>query len=71
MLPFAGNSLLPKQPALSLTKHKVPNYCARPHTTRSPEAMINPVRMNTPANATDGPTVGANCPGGGTAGATG
>ena len=36
----------------------------RPQTTRSPEAMTDPVRMKTPASVAAGPTVGANCRGG-------
>ena len=68
--PFAGNGLLPKHPELSSMKHSEPNCCARPQTTRSPEGR-DPVRTETPASTTDGPTVGANCRGGGTAGARG
>src|SRR5664279_5007995 len=69
--PFLGSGLLPKQPALSLTKLSEPNLWTRPQTTRSPEAMTDPVRMKTPASAAAGPTVGANCRGGVTADAMG
>ena len=55
---------MPKQPALLLMKFSEPSLWKRPETTRSPEAMMDPVRMKTPANAAVGPAVGANCRGG-------
>src|SRR5664279_3856918 len=69
--PFRGSGLLRKQPALSLTKLSEPSLWTRPQTTRSPEVMMDPVRMKTPASAAAGPTVGANCRGGVTADAIG
>jgi hypothetical protein len=60
--PFLGNLVpLAKLPALSLTKSSESSLWMRPETTRSPEAVMNPVRIRTPAGTTAGPTVGANC----------
>ena len=66
-----GNGLSPKHPALSLMKFSAPKLWTKPQTTRSPEARMEPVRMNTPASASDCPTVGANCRGGVTTDAMG
>ena len=46
-------------------------YAFYMHHTRSPEVVMEPVRMKTPASAAAGPTVGANCRGGNTADAIG
>ena len=59
--PLRGHGLLPKSPALSSMKQSVPNLWTRPETTRTPGEARDPVRMNTPAGAAAGPTVGANC----------
>ena len=69
--PFVGNGLLPKHPALLLMKLSEPSLQMSPQTTRSPESMMESVRMITPASAAAGPTVGANCRGGITADAIG
>ena len=69
--PLAGRGLPPKQPALSLTKCMSPSLHTNPLSTRSPEVVMEPVRMKTPASAAVGPTVGANCRGGVTADAIG
>src|SRR4051812_4347904 len=70
--PPLGNGLVPKQPALSLTKLSAPNLWMRPEYTRSPVlVMMLPVWMKTPSSTCFRPTVGANCRGGGTADAMG
>ena len=71
MRPFLGSGLPPRQPALSLMKLIEPSLQTSPEMTRSPESMMEPVRMNTPASAAACPTVGANCRGGNTADAIG
>ena len=69
--PLTGRGLPPKQPALSLTKCMSPSLHTNPLSTRSPEVVMEPVRMKTPASAAACPTVGANCRGGVTADAIG
>src|SRR3954471_22894707 len=72
MRPPLGNDLVPKHPALSLTKLSAPNLWMRPEYTRSPVlAMMLPVRMKTPSSTCFCPKVGANCRGGGTTDAMG
>ena len=44
-----------------MMKQRVPNLWTKPETTRTPGEARDPVRMNTPAGAAAGPTVGANC----------
>ena len=67
--PLVGKGLPAKQPALSLMKEKSPIRQMSPDRTRLPAE--EPVRMETPCNATTCPTVGANCRGGITADAIG
>ena len=60
--PLVGKGLPEKHPALSLMKQNSPILQTSPDRTRSP--VLEPVRMETPANAATCPTVGANCHGG-------
>ena len=62
-LPPAGKGRSAKQPALSLTQLREPNLQIKPEATRSPVVMVRPVRMKTPAEDAEGPTVGAKCRG--------
>lgn len=58
----AGKGLLEKHPGLSMMKENLPILQTSPERTRS--LVLEPVRMETPANAATCPMVGANCHGG-------
>ena len=60
--PSVGKGLPEKHPALSLMKENSPILQTRPERTCSP--VLEPVRMETPANVATCPTVGTNCRGG-------
>ena len=64
-----GKGLPEKHHALSLMKENSLILHMSPERTRSP--VLEPVRMETPANAATRPTMGANCRGGVTADAIG
>ena len=67
--PSTGKGLPEKHSALSLIKENTPILQTSPDRTRSP--VLEPVRMETLANAATCPMVGANCRGGVTADAIG
>ena len=67
--PSTGKGLPEKHPALSLMKENSPILHTSPDRTRLP--VLEPVRMETLANAATCPTVGANYRGGVTVDAIG